>query len=381
MHDPDSMDTDEVGAAADSAGARFNMTSQGSQHSQERKEITTLLDASSHSFLRWAVGHSSAPPWTSLGSIRHSNIVHFEFRCHAIWRQQNNQPENIDPDYHLICDLEPYWAFRILPEQLQNLAALWTMKSASFPALEHGEAIRAGLYFHTYFDPSTWQIRRVLSCMLWLAEPLTLTTQVNVERTTDQSQGHVAGDQLPASFEMRDFERAILEVRQIHGRDSVWAALQCASMALVSSTGSNNLSWISFLTLELTEEKSRIVMSLPEHKEIGDIVVHCIDCCDGLSQVSEEFRGQLRSPNLDIGRDMRIGDSMLMIRSPAWPEACPMFCLFILPDAVDHSETYLSQLLEEAVSLKHFYGVGGYQLSMAEWRILFRWRRALQARA
>ena len=39
--------------------------------------------AEADSFLRWAPGHQLSPTWTTLGSIRHADIVQFEF---AVYR-------------------------------------------------------------------------------------------------------------------------------------------------------------------------------------------------------------------------------------------------------------------------------------------------------
>lgn len=103
----------------------------------------------------------------------------------------------------------------------------------------------------------------------------------------------------------------------------------------------------------MLEKASGTLMSLAAHTNLGEIVIHCISLCGGLSEVDGDFERQLRSSVPGLGRDMRHGNSMLAIRSPSWPEVCPRFCLFVLPEVIHDSIDHLHQLFEEAVYLRN----------------------------
>ena len=68
---------------------------------------------------------------------------------------------------------------------------------------------------------------------------------------------------------------------------------------------------------------------------------------------------------------------MLAIWSSRRLDACPKFCLFVLSDVVKDSADELHALLEEAVSMKYYYGEIGYRWSKRDSRALIQWRKAV----
>ncbi|KAF2181383.1 hypothetical protein K469DRAFT_792564 [Zopfia rhizophila CBS 207.26] len=313
-HDLDLMQVDEVVVDIERPGGPYQRVDHGSQEIEEQ-ETAVIKDASSHAFLRWAVGHELAPSWTELGSIRYSNIVRFEFRCLEVWRPEIVKVKRADPGDRLIFDILSSLAFLIHPEQLYELAALWTTNSASIPELNLRKAIRATFFFQTYCDQSTWQIKRVLNCILWRTEPCALISRADI----DHLPAYVGGDGNPRYFEMNDLKRTILDTQQIYGRDSVWYALRNVSMALLPGKESPGPKWVSFDEEEMPEKASEFLMGLAEHTDLGEIVISCVNLCGGLLKIDPGFERRLRSTIPDLGRDTQNGDSMLAVRSPSWP--------------------------------------------------------------
>ena len=100
------------------------------------------------------------------------------------------------------------------------------------------------LFFQTYCDEHTWQIRRVLGCILW----------------------HLGGD-LTAEMSVEEgIEAALLQMQSLRGRDSVWLALRTT-------------------TLILTYEKSNDGVERPLFKDAG---------------FADDLRNKLRTSSVEV---------------------------------------------------------------------------------
>ena len=359
------MQVDEVVAGTERA--------HGSQGSEDQ-EHTAIRNASSHSFLRRAIGHHSAPSWTMTGSIRHSNIVRFEFRCYETCRHKLIDLEREDLETPSITSILLSSAFLIHPEQLHELATLWTAERIDIPDINPREPIHITLYFQTYCDQWTWQLNRVLTCFLWTEEPTIPFTTTN----TDNLPAIQRSDGTLDSFEMADCRGAILDTQQIHGRDSVWYALQGVSMVFRPGQESHRPHWMSFEKVNMPERASGILMDLKEVMRLDDFIISRVTCCARLAEVDPSFERRLRSTMPDLGQDTRIGNSMIAVRSPSWSADCPKFCLFVLLEQDYDENDILYLLLEEAIALKNYYGGDGCHFGRSDWQTLRDWRRALK---
>lgn len=372
-HNLDLMQIDQVVVDTERPGGPHQRVDHGSPES-EKQETAVIKDTNFHAFLKWAVGHELAPSWTEIGSIRYSNIVHFEFRWLNVWEPEIVKVKRADPDGRSIFDILSALAFWIHPEQLYELAALWTTNFAPVPELDLRYAVHATIFFQTYCDQSTWQIKRVLNCILWRTEPFTPSLRADI----DHLPAYVGSDGKPDYFEMNDLRTAILDTQQIYGRDSVWYALRNLSMALILGEENRGPEWISFDETEMPDKTSGFLIGLAEYTDLGEIVISCINRCGSLSQIDPGFERRLPSTIPDLGRDMRNGDSMLAVRSPSWPAVCPRFCLFVLLEGNHDDKDILYQLLEEAIALKNFYGEGNCRFNRSDWQALRGWRKALK---
>lgn len=234
--------------------------------------------------------------------------------------------------------------------------------------------IRATLFFQTYCDSSTWQIKRVLNCILWRTEPFTLNSSVDI----DHLPAYIVGNGKLGYIEMSALKRTMVDTQQIYGRTSVWYALRNVSIALLPGKGSQGPEWVSFDQAEMPDKAPGLFMGLAENTDLGDIGIRCVNLCSGLVQIDPGSERQLRSTIPDLKRDSRNGDSMLAVRSPSWPVVCPKFCLFILLEEYHEGKDVLYQLLEKAIAMKSYYGEGDCQFSPLDWQTLRNWRRALK---
>jgi len=320
-----------------------------SQQVQQRPTVV-LADEGPHDLLRWTVGHESAPPWTAIGSVRHSDVVDYEFRCYmAGTLGSTSHPRT----YARLA----FQSSLITVEGLNKIATLWTTKPTSGWRLPDRAIARATFLFQTYCDPLTWQIRRVLKCMLWPED--VAYNQAMIDMAYD-AQGNL--------------ESAILSVQQLQGRDSVWYALQSVTRALSATVGDDGWTWASF---DDFIEAFGTLLELPMGPSLDGVPLQLLYLDNALLRIRESVDAQSEAVDLGLERDTRTGNSMIAIRSPTWPETCPKFCLYVLSELADNSEAHLHQLLEEARSLKNYYGEGNFRFTRSDWQALHRWRTAL----
>ena len=215
--------------------------------------------------------------------------------------------------------------------------------------------LRATFFFQTYCDQSTWQIKKVLTCIVWREEE-------------DSDLEHADAQILV---------EAISQVSSISGRDSVWLALQTMGVVLQRRSGEQGTGWTSFAQTDLPERAFDTLRDMATEICLGAVVLRCVSHNREIHRMNTDTTNNYQHASTFWEQDTRIGESMLAIRSTSWPERGPKFCLFVLPDIDYTSTTELHRLLEEAVSLGNVYGDIGYQLDERGWRVLQRWRRIL----
>ncbi|KAH6865283.1 hypothetical protein BKA58DRAFT_463010 [Alternaria rosae] len=330
-----------------------------SQRQQSTEEVA-LQDARSEPFLRWAVGHPNSPSWTAFGSIRHANIVQFEFQyhnyCAAAGSWEERRLSNKD---RLFKTVSKEHSIRISRELLDDVAYIWGTRIQPDWGLGLACALRATFYFHTYCDKSSWQIKRVLHCMIWEAEQLPVHKNCNT----------------------KDLMTAMLLVRSFHGRDSASHALRSTGLILRPNQGEEGPEWVPFLHIHLSENTRDILSGLAAGSSQDVERVRHISLDNGLLQIATGSEEQHQRVPASWGRDTRTGDSLIAIRSSSWPDTSPRYCMFVLCKTGYESGSELLNLLEKAAFTKNTYADPNCQWGEDDKRTiragLCQWREAL----
>lgn len=364
--DQEMIDEDESDSSSDTSDHQW-CQSVGEHSLQDEK-----LDL----HLRW-LGHHSSPSWTNLGSVRHADIVDFEFRYSRMTVPLHFERKGSDDAGY--ADIPPASIITMSPRQINELAHIWA--PACDPdcpfhvACEPGVlVVRVSFFFHTFCDEKTWQIKRILNCVSWGTDILKLVEEEGAlpDLKLSQAQHGVTSSPL-------DFVATVLDVRQIMGRHSVWCALKGVRLVL-QSQGNGHLRWSSLSKGEGSGEVNstklllkrtlagRVYLNVTIRQELQ---VGCLWRIDG------SIQSRTLSTTTDLDRDSRDGDSMLATRPQNWPTETPQFCLFVLPEKLVDFEDTVHRLLEEAIERRNLYGEPGYQWTKSATRTLWKWRKAL----
>jgi hypothetical protein len=316
----------------------------------------SVSDAHDHVFLRWAIGSTDSPSWTRIGSIRHANIIAFEFRCYYPVSHDNTWKRTVTAeDAGTLTEALYARAIMIKAEQLRSLASDWAKYVSSFMGLEPACSVRVTLFFQTYCDENTWQIKRVLNCILWESDPT----------------AEVCGGQ--------GIKTAILRMKNLSGRDSVWLALRTTTLILTHEEGAGEFECASFKDAGFREDAKDLFKRSSSEVRLGNTVLRHTSRVGQLLHIQHHPTtiSQPAHENVPWEPDNKSGDSMLAFRSSGWPETCPKFCLFVLSDIAKDSPNELHTLLEEAVTLKNYYGQIGYRWDIRDTHEFFQWRKAV----
>jgi hypothetical protein len=336
----------------------IDSASEAEDKDSEQLQSATILLANNHDFLKWAVGHEAAPSWTKFGSIRHSNLIQFEFQVVVGHRRDL---ESAMADFASTPALQG--TFLLRSDQLLQLAALWIpharpLISPDFPGSE-----RISILFYTNFDQSTWQIKRGLLCVIW---------QRSSEGVLPAEDSYQLGLHPEISTRLLiDLREALLDVQQLSGRTSVYYALQNVTMLLMENE--DGVKWISGNTSDTVERLYEAFAQQTITKQIA-IPASPYRRPSGGDQ-TERCHSSIPP---DLLLDTRKGNSMLIVRSDSWLEECPKFCLFVLLDEYPDDCALLHRLLQEARRKKNFYGDYDYKLTCADGEILRKWSNALK---
>lgn len=351
-HDQDRMQIDGPVVAVEEFLTSIQSDEQQLQQVSEQ-ETATITDATTHSSLRWAMGHVSSPSWTTIGSIRFANIVHFEIRIHDLRNLGENDWTCLTEGEHRFSYYSMLKSsFPTTPDRLAQLIALWTPQFAIDQPYDLAGATHITICFQTFCDPLTWKITRLLHCVLCKGNFLPAVHGFAGGVTQDFS---------------RSLDEAILRVRNLSGRDSVWYALRGTIMLLLPQYYGRlkGFKWISGRFNDLITQLS----------DQDSFAQHCVSkgplCIESSSDIP------LQSTIPELVQDTRSGETMLAIRSPSSPSDCPRFCLFVLSNKALDSEATIHRLLAEAVTQRNIYGPDGYQWSDSDWTALQQWRKAL----
>lgn len=346
---------DLEGIQIDGAVAEYDQSQR-----QQSAEPVFLQGATSHPFLRWAVGHPDSPSWTAIGSIRHANIVQLEFQYHNHCAAATLREEDmlLNEDLSFKAVLKDY-SIEISREQLDDVAFIWGTCNQSARGLGLAHAMRATFYFKTYCSQSSWQIKRVLHCNVWEEKQLPVF-------------GH---------SETEDLMSAMLQVRNIHGRESAWLALRSTGLILQPKRGEGGLEWTPFADSNLTEKASNILSGLTAGSSQDTRGVCRVRLDNGLFWTTTLLNKRDQCIPASWGKDTGTGDCLLVFRSPSWSDTGPKFCLYTIAETDYESGSELLHFLDKAISENSFYGDVNCHWSKHDRRTLrygvYQWREAL----
>jgi hypothetical protein len=172
---------------------------------------------------------------------------------------------------------------------------------------------------------------------------------------------------------------AILQVRNIHSRDSVWLALRSTGLILRPKRGEGGLEWIPFVDTHLPENTFDILSRLAAGRSQGRVRRVGLD--NRLFWTATVLDNQHQCVPASWGKDTRTGDCLIAIRSSSWPDTSPKFCLFVLSETDYEFGSELLHFLEKAVLTSSFYADDNCQLGEHDLRTLRdglrQWRGAL----
>lgn len=303
--------------------------------------------------------NESAHQGAAYGSVRHSNVVEFEFRSIHVGNSWEINTPPLASAHHSIVDILSGSAIRMYPGEFVKLAALWQCESGIGSELLSDTA-SATIFFQTYCDPSTWLIKRVLTCVTW---------------ENSQSQAVVANSKV---FWYTDIKKAILDIQQMSGRDSVWYALRRLSLTLTIEQETGEPLWKTFQEMEMPRIGTEFLVNLDPFTVLGRYNVYTNTVGRSLCKIDPGVERRLRSTIPDVGRDMRDGNSMLAVAPPSRPASCPRFCLFVLREEDLNNMDTVYELLEEARILKNYYAEANCKFDPSDWKALRDWSKALK---
>jgi hypothetical protein len=358
----DTMQIDRV--EADASNEFIGSASEAEDEDLDHSQSDAICQANDHDSLKWAVGHQAAPSWTNLGSVRHSNIIQFEFQISV---RRWVDLESTIAEYASATAIPVQSAFLLRSEQLLQLASLWVPEARPLARLNFAGSECVSILFYTGFDQSTWQIKRVLLCIIWQR-----SSSESSLVAEDVHQVHLSNSNFGSRInQITDLRGCLLDVQRISGRTSVSYALQNVTMLL-----SQKHDELKLMLGNIPHTETQLPGTFANRTILTEIAILVSPDSRSSDGVQLEQCSSSIPPGLLL--DTRTGNSMLIVRSDSWPVECPKFYLFVLLDEYPNDSEHLYQLLKEARTQNFFYGDYNYKLSRADGQILRDWSKALK---
>lgn len=356
-HDPDSMQLDETAVIGAQKDLDIN------QEAPEDDLLVVRKKKSCQSLVITARAPEVSASYNGFGSICYPNIVQFNFRL-LIITDLDFLHDGTTSYQNSILTLLFSVAIELPTEQLQQLATIWTNKNPQLPLFD--SSVTVTLFFQTQLDKLNWQIKRILNCICWRKSPI-----------RESNDGFLATDVRGSNsqnYRKSEVEMAVLEVQEIHGRDSAWYALGNVSLVLLPKVENGGYKWVQ--ATDLPDDMSEFLTSLEEDMNMPGSKVEDSILVRSLLQMNTSLQTRPESTLPDLKEGMPKGNSVLVIRPPSWPTICSKFCLFVLIDETVFDKPLLSRLLQEAMKGR-WYTTGEYILDPGDKQTLYRWSRAL----
>ncbi|KAH8592079.1 hypothetical protein B0O99DRAFT_689861 [Bisporella sp. PMI_857] len=335
-----------------------------------------LQDASSHSFLRWALCRDLSKSWALNSSIRHSDIIMFSFRVFEVPDTganltglgslfgDNQSAQATILDLRDLAKGNPP-AFVLKRGDIPQIEKSWTGtrgRSSYEPSIKnYDEGVRALFFFRSSCQPNDWQLKREMYCILWspaAAETFRNRFYTNVELNFGES-----GFQLTTVAEiMKSFQK----LRCLSGKHSVACALQCTSLILQPPQDlfqdAEGFHWCTPLEGGIPIPVITRLSSLFNLPPGGMVQLRQYQSNSLLQVLPDEqiYFNPLRA--LQVGNNFGQIEAIMAIKPDFWPNECPRFCLFIFVDHDFDNEGRLRILLHDTIRARKFLAVRGHNV-------------------
>ncbi|KAF2250070.1 hypothetical protein BU26DRAFT_518526 [Trematosphaeria pertusa] len=350
-HDLDLLSMDQALLHVEGTDHFFQVMDQRTSD-PEVQPISEVMDTHSHPFLRWTAEHELSPSWTSVANIRHSDIVSFNFQLYTapIPSEDARIPSEFAFPVPDSC------TFTIPRELLLGLASFWTNTTHSSLPISSG-MVHCTILFHTYCEQTTWQIQRVLNCIVWECSHARAFSSLVPNASPA---GITAYGSRP--FNAIHLQRRVQEVQQMRGGFSVFHALRNTSFILKStedggptSDASPDIRWIPCEEIPISPNQARFWMDGPDYDHLDSISTTPPFMYRKLLEVHPST-DETSFPLLqDLQENFGANDAILAVKPQAWPSTCPRFCLFILIQQDLEQRHALHKLLHQTLKDRNLY--------------------------
>lgn len=304
---------------------------------------------------------STAPPWAEFGTICYSDIVNLEFRTFGIHHLLANVNEHVEIDTRRMTRTLSEFAVYVSSDELQQVAATWISNSPAATIVQ-SEPLFATFFSQTYCHRSTWQITKVLNCVLWddiSAMPSSLLTRT-----------------IPR-IELEGFKSLVRDIQHESGLCLVLDAFETSNWLMSPGTGAQ--SWISFDEAGISRDFRGSYEYLIDIRQLPG----CGDCyLDRNSTtitprnigVSSEYSTLFEERDSSQTPDPR---SIILVRPSSEPVTRSKFAFFILSSRIGDDQN-LAQWLREAMRGKHYHAKEDCIFTDEDWKNLKKWRKMLR---
>jgi hypothetical protein len=334
-------------------------------------------DAASDSFLKWSNPLDSSLPWLKYSTIKHSDIVLFSFHYMRISREDTvlsndlhwfNQ-EDLAKIYH--C------AMPMSERNLHDLEDSWT-GNATMAANPH-KLIKVSFIFETYCQPSDWQLRRDIYCIIWplsIASILESSTEMELDVVVVPNWENL-------HTQHSSIIRAFHQLRILRGSQSVFCALNNCSLVLLSIPKQRDCNESSY-NVEWTLRNESLVT-----ERIFTFHFSFFDPPTGKTQHGSSHSGLRRTVSSDHGLEMppaiaNYGHESstkygtIAMRSLSGTPQGPKFCFFVSLDGDLDDGSTLGTALDSVLKAKTIHSDGSWRPGSVERRELRSWPKALK---
>jgi hypothetical protein len=348
-------------------------------------------DAASDSFLRWSNPFNSTLPWLQFSTIKHSDIILFSFHYMRVSREHTV----LSNDLHWLNqeDLAKLYhcAMPMSESNLYDLEDSWTGNATM--AINPHNLIKVSFIFKTYCQPSDWQLRRDIYCIIW---PLSIAS--TLESSTEMELDvNVAPNWKNLPTQHSSIIRAFHQLRILRGSQSVFCALNNCSLVLLSipkqrnfNETSYNVEWTSYnvewtsYNVEWTSYNESPVM-----ERIFTFHLSLFDLAAGKTQHGSSQSGLRRTVSSDHDLEMPpaianfVHESSteygtIAMRSLSCTPQCPKFCFFVSLDGELDDGSILGTALDSVLKAKIVHSDGSWQPGSVDRRELRGWPKALR---
>jgi hypothetical protein len=321
-----------------------------------------------HSFLRYSISHNHSNHWSRHATIRHSNLVQFEFRhfslpedretVEAMLSSFGKSHEGIlsHPDSIFMRDLNHMGMVTTTMDVIYQLQKLWT-KSSPRPCPANCHPIRARIRFHTYTRPTDWQLVRRLTCITISELAAKVLMEISVgPNLVPSDHWSVHG--------CRCFLTEAQSLRSLSGKNSLDSAAMflCFDLEPPDRQSLNLDLHLRWVTPSLFEDPTNPFGDTSTSSAL-DSVMSSLEPFWGLykSSILEEIPPESNvSPSLARLLPEPTGkfrDGGILFKKPSyWSEICPTFCFMIYDDSSFDDEPALSEKIIRACNSGEGYG-------------------------